>query len=586
VDSNDPERNETIGDYMNPSEGELSRSPPAQAKTVYTLDRRPTNRLRIRQRAQHKRRRGYLSTSSSAEAAQSAEVETPSEIKLLARGGSFGLFGQIANAVLGFGFLAMVSHTLRQIATGGLFEAMAIFTTASVISTCGADVGLIRMLPKYRRHGPDAVRKALLAAIVPTAIVSCIFSAVLFVKAPQLANILVHHSTLKHQTVEQLRLLLPLIPLQALTSALLAGSRAWGIGPSVSVQFLVVPFLRPLLFGFFIIIGISAVLGAVAWGIPVIIGFVATVAIVFRALRLTRDSLDTESSTSPTYRLTQIGSEFWSFATPRLLDATLFILLSTFDVILVGSLGSPKFAATYAIASRYITISVIGLQAVLVAMPTRISDLMQTGALQEANHLYRVGTWWTMGIAWPPIFALGFLAPFFMSLFGHNYTSGSIALSILAIGALATTSMGPSGSVLLMSGKTGANLAITAIAVGVNIPLNIMLIPKYGATGAAIAWTASIVMMNLIQGLLLGHLFRMHPFGKEFAFVALVSFFCFGVYGLILRVTLGTRPLVFVVYAVGSMAAYAIAMVRGRKLLHLEAFGSPRGRASQNGITK
>jgi hypothetical protein len=68
--------------------------------------------------------------------------------------------------------------------------------------------------------------------------------------------------------------------------------------------------------------------------------------------------------------------------------------------------------------------------------------------------------------------------------------------------------------------------------------------------------------------------------------VALVSFFCFGVYGLILRVTLGTRPLVFVVYAVGSMAAYAIAMVRGRKLLHLEAFGSPRGRASQNGITK
>src|SRR5208283_85621 len=82
------------------------------------------------------------------------------EVGQLARGGSFSLFGQAVNALLTFGFFALISHALLQVQAGSLFVAISIVTTASLIATSGADIGLMRMLPKYLRWGPRSVERA------------------------------------------------------------------------------------------------------------------------------------------------------------------------------------------------------------------------------------------------------------------------------------------------------------------------------------------------------------------------------------------------------------------------------------------
>ena len=81
---------------------------------------------------------------------------------------------------------------------------------------------------------------------------------------------------------------------------------------------------------------------------------------------------------------------------------------------------------------------------------------------------------------------------------------------------LVATAVGTVDMVLLMGGKSSWNLFNTVVALSSNIVLNLLLIPRYGGTGAAIAWSSSIIFTNLLP---LGQVWKflgMHPFGRGF----------------------------------------------------------------------
>jgi len=297
----------------------------------------------------------------------------------LAKAGSFSMAGQLIQALMGSGFLVLLSHALPQTDTGAVVEAIAVFGTAALIGTCGADVGLMWVLPKYRHSGPDVVRKVVLVACLPTLLVASLLAAILFLLAPSIAHLLVHSAALEHPTTFSLRLLAPLIPLAALTAAILAGSRTWGIGRSVFVQYLLVPSLRPLLLGFALLVGVTSITAAAAWGIPVLVGFLAALLVLVRIVRSSDVVAGPESETPVDGR--HLMRTFWRFSSTRSLDSVLVTFLATFDVVMVGILGSPKIAASYAVATRYVAIGLFGLQAVLVVIPAQFSDLMHRGLI-------------------------------------------------------------------------------------------------------------------------------------------------------------------------------------------------------------
>jgi O-antigen/teichoic acid export membrane protein len=482
------------------------------------------------------------------------------------------LFSQLANAALSSGFLVLVSHSLPQDQAGGLLESVALFSTATVIATCGADIGLMRMMPRYRRAGPPAVRRLLLVASLPTALVGAALAVGLYLATPAIAGLLVHNHLVRPRVVSELRLLLPMIPLAGLTASVLAGSRAWSVTPSITVQYLLVPALRPALFGAFLVQGATEFRATVAWGAPVLVGFLATL-VVAASIARRASPLTAYPALSPKENVARWPfGEFWSFAGPRLFESALLVFLWGFDVVLVGSLTSPNLAASYAVATRYVSIATLALQAILVAIPTRISELMGSGARDQARDLYRVATWWCMAVAWPCALALATFSPFFMSLFGHGYRSGDTALIILSASALIGSSTGPSGAVLLMSGRTSVNLGITASAVGVNIPLMLVLAPRFGLLGAAVAATSSIAVMNVLLGSLLWRNFRMSPYGRTFVYVIVASVVSFGVTGLAVRLLIGASPLDFLLFCAVGFTAYGVFLYAGRRTLQLGSF--------------
>jgi O-antigen/teichoic acid export membrane protein len=120
-----------------------------------------------------------------------------------------------------------------------------------------------------------------------------------------------------------------------------------------------------------------------------------------------------------------------------------------------------------------------------------------------------------------------------------------------------------------MGGKSSWNLFNTAAALTSNVVLNLVLIPRYGIAGAAIAWTASIVVDNSLALAQTWRLMGMRPFGRGYPIVTGSALLCFGAGGMIARALLGPSvPGLLAAVVVGG-CVYVAVLWRFRGVLQL-----------------
>ena len=110
--------------------------------------------------------------------------------------------------------------------------------------------------------------------------------------------------------------------------------------------------------------------------------------------------------------------------------------------------------------------------------------------------------WWAalsgLAIALPLLDLAGFV----LSMFGDSFTAASGALRILLLGQLVNAATGSVGSLLTMTGHERAAAVVLAVAAAAQIALGLVLIPRLGAEGAALANTASLVGWNAVMAVL------------------------------------------------------------------------------------
>jgi O-antigen/teichoic acid export membrane protein len=159
------------------------------------------------------------------------------------------------------------------------------------------------------------------------------------------------------------------------------------------------------------------------------------------------------------------------------------------------------------------------------------------------------------------------------------------ALVILCIAQLFNLGTGNVTIILLMVGKSSWNLINSAVSLTVNVGLNLILIPRLGITGAAIAWAASIVVSNLAAVLEVHYLLRIRPFGSGYWVVATSSLFCFGLTGVVIRSVVGAGLPAIALFAILSTGLYAAVLWQARSTLHLSSLlaAIPRRRSAPIG---
>jgi O-antigen/teichoic acid export membrane protein len=497
-------------------------------------------------------------------------------LRAFARGGVVNLLGVVASAVFGFALVVIVTRAYPPTQVGRFFIAVALFTLAMNVAVWGADVGLVRMIPRLRvlERGED-VRPMIRIAASTVFWIALSLAGLMFALAPALSEIVT--AGVGQGSVEPLiRASAPFLPVAAVYTVLLATTRGLGrMGPTTAIDRIGRAAAQSLLALLVSVLGMGAVALIVGWALPYAIG--CAVATLWLAAMIRRSS-GLERSGDRSSRA--VFAEFWRFALPRGLAGLFAVAVLWLDTLLIGALRSTEDAGLYAAAARYLAFGAFASQAVILAIGPTMSELLARRDRNTARSVYRAGTAWAMAVGWPVYLVLAVFAPAVLSIFGQGYVQAQHVLTILGLTMLIATAVGPVDVVLLMAGKSTWNLVNTAAAVVLNVALNLVLIPRLGITGAAIAWSASILTNNLAPLIQVRTLLHLDPLGREVLTVAAVSLVAFGVIPLGVRAALGA-DLGALVLGVGlGLAVYLPALWRLRLTLGVGLF--LRGRRSEN----
>lgn len=292
-----------------------------------------------------------------------------------------------------------------------------------------------------------------------------------------------------------LRLAFGGVPIIVAATILLAAVRATRpIHAYVGIQFVLVPILRPLLL---LLAGGSLLLGLGAWLLPI----TAALLIAF--------ALAPKPSRHPAG-----WRPFWSYALPRAVSVAVDASSMWIGVLLTGALAGQKEAGLFAAAGRYALAGLLIMQGLRVAIAPQLSRLLSADNKNEAATLYRRTTLTIVALSVPAYLMLAIFAPAFLSLFGPEFAEAAAPLAVLCVAMLVNVGVGLVQTVLLMSGNSRGHLYATVLGLALNVVACLILIPRLGALGAALAWSLGIVAENLLAAQLARRALRRPLFSR------------------------------------------------------------------------
>lgn len=220
-----------------------------------------------------------------------------------------------------------------------------------------------------------------------------------------------------------------------------------------------------------------------------------------------------QPSLSDTDREYETGSWMMSLV-PLGIVAAMYTINTNIGIVLLGHLGTSEDIAGMRVAERgsqfvFLSLSIMN----LVIGPEIVKQLKNndTRALQKLATSSARGA---LAIAIPIAGTLlVFGKPIINTLYGMKYSElAYVPLVILVLGQLVNVTCGPVGNILAMSGLERKSVIAHTLAIIANTILCLILIPRHGAVGAAIAASASLMIWNIILAAFVVKYVRIKPF--------------------------------------------------------------------------
>ncbi|WP_262285108.1 lipopolysaccharide biosynthesis protein [Micromonospora sp. MA102] len=486
-----------------------------------------------------------------------------------ARHGVLNLLGVAVAAIAGFGLNIVVARGWSMTEAGLFFAATSAFMIAYAAARLGTGIGSVYFISRYRTLGqPERIRASVLVGLLPLLLVGVLLTVVGWLLTPQVVELTFADPV--PGAVPAVRALLLFVPVAALSDFALAACRGFGkMRPLLLIERLgrtVLQLLAVLLAAAF---GLSATTALpLAWALPYVPA--ALVAVLWLAQLVRR----AERAAGPG-RPAPVGwreefGPYWRYSGPRALSGLAQMVVQRLDIVLLGALRGLSEAALYTAATRFLTLGQLSGQALSTAVQHRLAEHLARDDRAAAGRLYQAATGWLVLLTWPAYLLFASFAGPMLALFGSGYDAGRGVTVYLALMMLVATGCGMVDTVLNMAGKTAWTFYNALSGTLVNVVANVLLIPHYGIMGAAVAWSASILITNLVPLFQLHRAFRLHPFGPATLTAAGLALACFGLPSLVLHTVTDPGVVALLVVAVLGAAGYAAAVWRLREVLQLD----------------
>ena len=183
-----------------------------------------------------------------------------------------------------------------------------------------------------------------------------------------------------------------------------------------------------------------------------------------------------------------------------------------YTTISLGRYWPAEVVGQYRVAWQFVAIAGLVQIAMETIVGPRIAAAARVGAKDEIVAVARKSIMLALLLSAPIFLVLMIFPERLLSIFGPEFRAGVPVLRILAVGQLFRLVSGPLGSIIVMTGAQRWSLTYTGTSVVLCIVLVAWLVPTYGAVGAAVATTATVIVRNLMGGIIVAKVLKIDLF--------------------------------------------------------------------------
>src|SRR3990172_2576203 len=401
----------------------------------------------------------------------------------IVRGSGTAFLLQIVGAILAYLLQVFLARWIGQDGYGNYVFAYSWAQVLAVFGALGLTISILKFLPEYLANQDWASVRGLLFAFRGLVILAgsllTILAMVFFLHWPQ--------GEIDPLVLGFGLLLVPLIALKDLQTETIRGLER--IAQAFAPPYILQPILVAGSAIFFLLTTGSLTAATAVWSLAA--SLLVVLVIQFLIIKnLTKPA----SFVKPSFSITQ-----WLQPSVSLLVVQgSLVVAGRADVIVVGWMRGAAAAGVYSAASRTAFLISFVLIAVNAVIAPKIAPLFGNKDIRGLQALVSSGTRLAAGIG---IFAtLGMIAfsNLILGIFGTGFQLGQSVLIILAIGQMINVATGPVGNLMHLTGNQKLSAKVYFGAAVLCVVLNILLVPRLGMNGAAIATASTMALQNMI----------------------------------------------------------------------------------------
>ena len=187
------------------------------------------------------------------------------------------------------------------------------------------------------------------------------------------------------------------------------------------------------------------------------------------------------------------------YGLPRAPSALFAQALFWADLFVLGHYIRGQKLDAYAAAGRVSQVLLLFVISTSLIFSPFAAELHARGDTARLDHLFKDATRWAVAATLPILIILFVAADDVLRVFGSGLQVGSTPLRIMLVGQAVNVATGSVAAVLIIVGRTGLDLVDNLVANILLVGIALLLVSRYGPTGAAIASAVAIAGVNLLR---------------------------------------------------------------------------------------
>ncbi len=198
------------------------------------------------------------------------------------------------------------------------------------------------------------------------------------------------------------------------------------------------------------------------------------------------------------------------------------VLINELDKIMISDLVGLSATGIYAISAFFGAVIVAPARSILMIASPIIAQLMKNGDMEKISRIYSKSAINMLAVGLLIFIGLYINLNNIFKILPEAYAAGYYVIVFIGLSKLFEMATGANGDIILNSKYFRYDLLFNFCLALLAIGTNLLLIPIYGITGAAMATAISIFLFNTFRGIFIYWKYRMQPYSMK-------TLYCIGI---------------------------------------------------------